>query len=257
MSKIWVIPDLHGAHEFLKKALEFIGPLEKDDLLIFLGDYVDRGPHSFEVIEEIISVQEKYPEQVITLKGNHEDFLIKSFNYEEKFIPANIQQANFNMWIGNGGMATIHNYLDRMEDDSNFTLDRVSLKPIFPRKHIDFLIGLQNYFIVDNYWFVHGGCNPEVNPRHQNPEILLWDRSLVKTVKLFLELKKIGLENESPKIDWEPMIICGHSGPNPVYIPNKYLMLDGGCPRQLIFAELKSGNFWQIEPDQEIKEFEP
>jgi hypothetical protein len=71
-TNIVVIGDLHGDYQSLKKISKLFNP--KKDLVIFLGDYADRGDSGLEVIKFVYSLIEHYPERIIALKGNHEDY---------------------------------------------------------------------------------------------------------------------------------------------------------------------------------------
>ena len=75
--KILVVGDLHGDFEIFKKIIEiFKNEFERDEkvCLVFLGDYADRGDFGVEIIEGLMKLKEKYPKNVIALKGNHEDY---------------------------------------------------------------------------------------------------------------------------------------------------------------------------------------
>jgi predicted phosphodiesterase len=79
--KIGVVGDIHGDYQTLQRLLKAVD-LE-GDLLVFLGDYADRGPDGIEVIRTITELRKKHPQNVIALKGNHEDFTqdgIPNFN---------------------------------------------------------------------------------------------------------------------------------------------------------------------------------
>ncbi|MGB6379475.1 MAG: metallophosphoesterase, partial [Syntrophobacteria bacterium] len=72
MKKIFAIGDIHGCYDRLKTLMEKI-PIDcSRDALVFIGDYIDRGPHSFEVVDYLIQLKSRVPE-IIFLKGNHED----------------------------------------------------------------------------------------------------------------------------------------------------------------------------------------
>ncbi len=71
VSRIIVFGDIHGDYESLGRGLSLF---DSQDLIIFLGDYADRGPDGVEVIDEVQELVKKYPDQVIALKGNHEDY---------------------------------------------------------------------------------------------------------------------------------------------------------------------------------------
>lgn len=76
MSKIYVMSDIHGCYDALMKSLEYI-ELKPADLIVFLGDYVDDGNASFSVLQEVMKLEKQYPNQVITLLGNHDEWLIE------------------------------------------------------------------------------------------------------------------------------------------------------------------------------------
>ncbi len=72
VGKAYVIGDLHGDVESLGLILHNIGEISSKDVLVFLGDYIDRGHLSFETIYIVASLKMKYPENIIMLRGNHE-----------------------------------------------------------------------------------------------------------------------------------------------------------------------------------------
>ena len=74
----YVIPDVHGCNKTLKKLLKKLN-LQKDDKLIFLGDYIDRGPDSYGVLQTVCNL----PCETILLKGNHEDMALNCINNKE------------------------------------------------------------------------------------------------------------------------------------------------------------------------------
>lgn len=68
MDKVFAIGDIHGSYQLLDKVLDYWNPNE--ELLIFLGDYIDRGKDSLQVLRKVIELSKEY--KVITLSGNHE-----------------------------------------------------------------------------------------------------------------------------------------------------------------------------------------
>lgn len=70
--RVGVVGDLHGDYQTLQRLLKVVDL--NADLLVFLGDYADRGPDGFEVIRSIADLRKKHPQNVVALKGNHEDF---------------------------------------------------------------------------------------------------------------------------------------------------------------------------------------
>ncbi len=96
------IGDIHGRLSKLTGLIEKIGSTAKDRL-VFLGDYIDRGPDSYEVVEFILKFRQEFP-KTITLRGNHEDFVVSLFM-------GNQNQNDRQLWLkSNGGDRTISSY---------------------------------------------------------------------------------------------------------------------------------------------------
>jgi predicted phosphodiesterase len=102
IERLIVVGDIHGDFSSLKRIIEIFNP--KEDSIIFLGDYADRGEKSVEVIEGVKSLMEKYGKRVIALKGNHEDY---SNQGEPRFSPCTLIQevekkiGNWNSYFKN------------------------------------------------------------------------------------------------------------------------------------------------------------
>ena len=73
MSRTIAIGDIHGDVDHLERLLAKLPPLAADDAVVFLGDYVDRGPASRQVIDRIESFRQDFAGRLVTLRGNHED----------------------------------------------------------------------------------------------------------------------------------------------------------------------------------------
>ena len=102
MGRLIAIGDIHGRLTKLEGLMEQIGP-KTDDTLVFLGDYIDRGAHSYEVVEYVIQLKKNFP-NVITLRGNHEDFVISLFM-------GNLNPRDREIWLTmNGGRVTLASY---------------------------------------------------------------------------------------------------------------------------------------------------
>lgn len=135
----FIIGDIHGRSAKLTKILSYIkGDLGKDDIIIFLGDYIDRGPSSFEVIERLIELSASY--RTVFLTGNHEDMFIRFVNRGD----------NYYNYIRNGGMFTIKSYIKNLNAFS------------IPESHKGFYNSLRLYYESDDFIAVHAGLNPEV-----------------------------------------------------------------------------------------------
>ncbi len=142
MSKrIFAIGDIHGCFDSLKELVENKIQLQKSDKLILLGDYIDRGDKSKEVVDYIIELQEKGFD-IIPLMGNHEAMLLDAFE----------NKKNVSKWIQNGGNETLKSF------------EITSIKNINP-KYLKFFKELKYYYSLGEYLFVHAGFNDNVvNP---------------------------------------------------------------------------------------------
>ena len=100
--KIYAIGDVHGEHDLLEELMtEIMSEIREEDRIIFLGDYIDRGPKSFETIEFLIDLQIKHKDTVCLL-GNHEEMLLNA-----------IERGKFDdvmLWLENGWWVTVENY---------------------------------------------------------------------------------------------------------------------------------------------------
>lgn len=124
-------------------------PLCRNDKLIFLGDYIDRGPDSKAVVERLISLGQTY--DCVFLRGNHEWMML---NYI-------LSGRDFELWMMNGAHATIRSYTD--------------VKKI-PLEHLEFLKSTIYYHVEGEYLFVHAGVRPYVPLEKQDNFDLVWIR---------------------------------------------------------------------------------
>jgi len=139
--RLFAIGDIHGCFKAFQLLLEQKFQLIKSDKVILLGDYIDRGTQSKEVVDYIIDLQYKGFD-IVPLLGNHEAMLLDAYKNAELT----------SKWIQNGGSETLKSF------------DVNSLKNI-KQKHIEFFRGLSYYFAFEEYLFVHAGFNDsDINP---------------------------------------------------------------------------------------------
>jgi serine/threonine protein phosphatase 1 len=187
--RYYIIGDIHGYYIKLKRLFDIIsGEIRENDIIIFLGDYIDRGPDSFEVIDYLLKISVMY--NAVFLTGNHEDMFLDFYTRGENY---------FN-YIRNGGGTTIKSYISHMN------------RLVLPEKHKDFFNSLKIYYEGDDFIAVHAGLNPEVEKlSEQKRDDLIWVRE-----EFYRSSRR-----------WEKTIIFGHT-PTPylhnsydVYIDDK------------------------------------
>jgi serine/threonine protein phosphatase 1 len=185
MKKIFAIGDIHGCYDRLKALVEKIPIDFSRDTLLFIGDYIDRGPHSAEVVDYLIQLKKRVKE-VIFLKGNHEDMLDKFLNGDDRFT-----------YLLNGGQQTLDSYLKKTVQPESFPI---------PPDHVEFFKSLRLYYETEEFIFVHAGLRPRTPLETQSTEDLLWIRDN------FI----------STKYDFGKRVIFGHTPlKKPLVEPNK------------------------------------
>ena len=166
MSKRWVIPDVHGCSKTLRALFEFYISPSKDDVLYFLGDYIDRGPDSKGVIDFIRGLQAQGL-NVKLLKGNHEESCVKSC-LEERNLKKNflgIRQKNHSKaaWKRYGGKETMESF-------------GVSDLNDFPQEYINWLDNAHTYLETEDYVLVHAGLDYSLDNPLEDEYSMLWLR---------------------------------------------------------------------------------
>ena len=173
---VYAVGDIHGHLDALEPLL---GELRDDlarsrpaerPLLVFLGDYVDRGPDSRGVIDAILALEADGDFEVVALKGNHEDALLR-FLCDPGFGPN---------WLANWGETTLWSYGVKPaalgEEAVETSRVQAELAAALPPAHRDFLARLPMSVGVGDYLFVHAGVRPGVPLGAQNERDLLWIR---------------------------------------------------------------------------------
>jgi len=172
---VYAVGDIHGYSRQLCDLLDLIAedaahgaPAERP-LLIFIGDYVDRGPDSRGVIDRILALEADGRFEVVCLMGNHEDALMR-FLVDPGYAPS---------WIGNWGEATLRAYgvePPLLPNTANCEAAQARFREAFPAEHRAFLGRLQIAVTVGDYLFVHAGVRPGVALEAQVERDLIWIR---------------------------------------------------------------------------------
>jgi len=158
MNKIFAIGDIHGCLEKLEKLMNQIAVNREKDTIVFIGDYIDRGKSSKEVVDYVIHLREQY-ENVVCLLGNHEKMFLQ---YLDGF--------DESLYLGNGGANTLSSYDISLLDDSEKRKKRVSIE------HQSFYKSLLPYYESAHHMFVHAGIRPGLPLEKQTMDDLLWIR---------------------------------------------------------------------------------
>ena len=173
-TRVYAVGDIHGRLDLFQQLLR---QLEADvgsrgsrpTRIVLLGDLIDRGPHSREVLELARLIQRNNQGRVVVLCGNHEELLLASADGH-----ADAQR----LWLECGGDATLRNYgLDPVE----FVKLSPEKRAFTLQKHVGpdmlcWLAGLPTYWRNGDYFFCHAGVRPGVPLENQRREDLLWIR---------------------------------------------------------------------------------
>lgn len=170
-SRVYAIGDVHGRAELLhetfckidnhREAFPIANAIE-----ITLGDYIDRGPSSFDVIELLLT---RTRSGTVCLKGNHEVFLLEFLK----------DPTVLSVWQHCGGLETLRSYgleppLNPSSKDQEHLAAALAVQ--LPAEHHNFLAALPLSIALGDYFFVHAGVRPGIALSNQRSEDLLWIR---------------------------------------------------------------------------------
>jgi serine/threonine protein phosphatase 1 len=145
------VGDIHGCAAALKTLLNTIAPTP-DDTIVTLGDYVDRGPDSRGVIDQLIELSKHC--RLVPLMGNHEEMMLE--------VVRDKQQPY--RWLQHGGVDTLDSY--------GFYGDM----SVVPETHLEFFRSMRDFFETDSHFFVHANYNPDVPLERQSIHALRWQK---------------------------------------------------------------------------------
>lgn len=171
--RIYAVGDIHGRHDLLDALFEKIVDDasqfsdERNLKIVFLGDYVDRGDNSKDVLDRLALVKERLAGQTTFLMGNHEAALLAFINDPVK---------NYN-WLEFGGRQTLSSYGVTLPKSAE---NRAELQDVCNQfqeavaPHLNFLTSLQRYTQSGDVVFVHAALDPAVSLEQQSDGALLW-----------------------------------------------------------------------------------
>lgn len=175
-TRLYAVGDIHGRLDLLEQLLaaireDALGSRASRRVLVFLGDYVDRGPHSAEVVELLANGPPGDAAwrgfRWICLKGNHEAAMLD-------FVEG---RTDGQVWLANGGFTAVESYSGLPCRDVEQPEDwRIRLRDSLPARHRDFLSALPVHHAEGDYLFVHAGLRPGIPLADQEARDLLWIR---------------------------------------------------------------------------------
>ena len=151
MGRLFAISDIHGCFKPFYELIVNCIKLKKSDQLILLGDYIDRGDQSKEVIDFIIDLKSS-GFNVLPLAGNHEVMLLDSF-YNPEILP---------LWLLNSGMSTLNSFGSQ------------NIKEI-DNHYLEFFTSLEFYRIIDDVVFVHAGFDDFAIDPFADKHSMVWE----------------------------------------------------------------------------------
>lgn len=229
-SRVLAIGDVHGMYEKLIKLMDKIRFNPDEDLLIFLGDYIDRGPDPGRCLQYIFALQQQYPDVVVCLMGNHE-VMMSSYFMQKRGSYNNLIVDYAGSWLDNGGLETLKQ-LDEMDADTKEEL-------------LQWVMNLPVKYQYQDYFFCHAGVDPDVPLTVQNEFDMLWRRQqwweqykgeetlVVGHTPVQKVMKLTGKERRTPK---------------PLFLANHVIMCDTGAYMsggKLSCVDVLAGKVWQ------------
>lgn len=223
MKRTIMISDIHGCMEQFNEMLHLVKYNSKYDQLILLGDYVDRGPDSKEVVEKVIELVRDH--NAIAIRGNHDQRLVDLIRNDNISIRTK--------FLEHGGIETLRSYCNNNEISNNY-LDqaRETIEALYGYQ-IEFLSKLPLYHEDDNHIYVHAGLNPEfIDWKNQPEHDFMYMKE--KFIQHRFHLNKRVVFGHTRTVD-----IHGHSD---IWFSEDKIGIDGGCAygmqlNALIFQE--------------------
>ncbi len=199
-----VIGDIHGCFNTLKTLIERKIILSSEDHLYFVGDFIDRGPKTRDVIEYLIQLK-RQGYYLFPVRGNHEAMLLNALQDE----------SNMRLWYANGAEETIRSF-----EIPEHLLNKYECLKFIPDHFIQFINSFPYYYSLEDYIIVHAGINFSADDIFIDHHAMLWTRNMTY---------------QGEKISYKT-IVHGHT-PTPltklkfdiINPENKILNIDTGC----------------------------
>lgn len=233
-SNKFIIGDIHGMSDMLNVLLREWNP--DSERLIFLGDYIDRGKQSKEVLKTVLNLKEYY--DAVLLKGNHEDMLLQ-------WLDNPVELADF--YLAQGGYETLRSF----GIDTKYNYEKQAF--IFYEAYISVIESIRDmqYYHQDkDHIYVHAGINPHVDKiEDMSPIDLLWIRNA-----FFYKEHRI---NKKVVFGHTPTRLINSNYLNEVWVSNcgKKIGIDGGAASggYLIGLRIRGSSYEAVYVNQELE----
>lgn len=227
---LWAIGDIHGCFDELMVLMDRIEQKSpKGAEIVFLADYMDRGPKSVEVVRFLMGGPRRTQDKYVCLRGNHEQLMLDA-------IADNATISDIDFWLDNGGDATINSFAGQDYRVSwptlyrepfwyqketrfgGFDPDPNKLRSVVPDDVIAWLNALPYYYQTENHFFAHAGAEKGVKAEDQDPYHLMWMRKWELADQYRLHGVMYSTEDTPP---WEWHVVYGHTPrPEPFLLPH-------------------------------------
>lgn len=165
---VFVVGDVHGRHDLMMRLFERIEQIEDTPRVVFVGDYVDRGEQSADVLRTLQGLSAQFGDLLTCLKGNHEAMMLEFL--------ANPERAG-QRWLRHGGLQTLASFRISRSPDTSMTELRDQLRDAMGQDLIDWVTGLPLRWQSGNLAVVHAGADPLVPMDRQSDDVLMWGTS--------------------------------------------------------------------------------
>jgi serine/threonine protein phosphatase 1 len=219
-----VVGDIHGVVDALRLAITWLDEDWNYDV-VFVGDYVNRGPDSRLVLDELVALKHRWGKRLTLLLGNHDAVLLSFLEGESR-----------SQFLHHGGLQTVNSYLPHIEGWPQANPIDAFVQQ-FPEEHFALLRDLSLAYESDDVLVTHAGYNPE-RPSSRSPNDVVFGRHAALFAGRLTTPKSV--------------VVCGHyvQRTHAAYVTDNFGCIDSGCG-SVSGAPLSVFTF----PDRQVKTF--
>jgi serine/threonine protein phosphatase 1 len=226
--RTFAIGDIHGEPGHLSKLLARFPSLDAEDTIVFLGDYVDRGPHSRQLVERVMSLSERLPAKIVCLRGNHEEAWLRV--YHEGW-------DEFVLSPTNGCLATVRSFTGGPvpaagEEPKHEDMLALTTGTFFPEPVVRWFEALPYWYEDEHAIYVHAGLPTKagrfLHPSEvTTPLVLLW----VRTEEFFRNYRGKRVVFGHTPTEFLPQELSSYTplDPTDLFLGENVIGIDTGC----------------------------